>query len=192
LTWADVNGRGFAASLIVVVTDCSDPFVDCLVSGFGDLEGPGSLNASLVVTNLTSGTVDIEMFGYADLDLAGSSLGDTAELLPTRFGPRHTVREGGTTSVTFAVDDLTAPFRATLFGVLRDALNDADVDDLDGSGFPLGPADVTIAVQVSRTLGPAGSSGDDAALNMALELDWPFFLDGFESGNTSVWSSSFP
>ena len=89
------------------------------------------------------------------------------------------IHDGGTTIDAFAFPGVDR--QVTAFPVLRDALNDAGLTNLDGTGLPFAPADFTGAWQ-----GPLPDPGGAFAVNRSI------FVDGFEFGNVSAWSSQVP
>ncbi|MEM7352358.1 MAG: hypothetical protein AAF657_16270 [Acidobacteriota bacterium] len=176
LTWDDVNGDGFAAELVVDVRDCSIPG-DCLATSPG-----GNVLTSLTLTNNSGASLDIQVFTYFDFDVAGSAAADAAAL-GNVFGPSIGIDDGAT-----HVDVLTfnRDLQVTVFADIRDELNDTDVDNLDGSGLPFGPADFTAALQEQEVIPAAGV----ATLTEGIFLDTGIlFVDGFETGDTSLWSA---
>ncbi|WP_395376870.1 hypothetical protein [Marinicella sp. W31] len=139
LTWADVDGRGlFSAELVHVLDEES-------TSG-------ATLTNTMTLTNISLATVDINLFQYADFDVAGAS-NDEASLnndpdyialtdnATANSINTAEIRAAGNTNYQVTVYSTTDPL------VLRAFLNDTALNDLDNTGLPFGPADFTGAFQ---------------------------------------------
>lgn len=138
LEWSDPGQSGlFSAVLALEVID----------SGVGE----GNLFQSLAIVNTGSTALSIELFHYTDLNVAGSSNGDSAALDAAPDGISMTVRDGldSASLVAFGADAFHV---GRSNRVLRD-LTDDRVDDLDGSGLPFDSGDFTAAFQWSQTVG---------------------------------------
>ena len=112
------------------------------------------------------------LHGRRDEDLPGFRL-------PLDAGPDVDGHTGQLGAVDLAFPGVDR--QVTAFPVLRDALNDAGLTNLDGTGLPFAPADFTGAWQ-----GPLPDPGGAFAVNLSI------FIAGFEFGNTSEWSSQVP
>ncbi|MDH3404018.1 MAG: hypothetical protein OES32_14525 [Acidobacteriota bacterium] len=178
LTWADVDGRGlFSAEALAVIV--SFP--------------PGSvLYHTLGVGNLSGGNLDLHVFAYLDMDMDGDAAGDSA----IEAGPfsleiterSRAVYQGATGPDAYRVDAWPA---------VRDALNDAVVDDFANTGLPFGPGDFSGAFQWNRVLPVGGYRAFHTGT--CVNTDEPpcdigdlVFDDGFETGDTSNWDAVVP
>ena len=175
LTWNNICGAGLQG--LVFLRDCSSDFCSLggqgpwgeVIAEYDPIPGAGFLGGAE------------SLFVYFDFDVNGTAGSDTAvSLIGGGFGPpgMH-IRDGGTTIDAFAFPDVDR--QVTPFPDLRDALNDAGLTNLDGSGLPFVPGDFTGAWQ-----GPLPDPGGGFAVNRSI------FVDGFEFGNTSAWSSQVP
>ena len=178
LTWADVDARGlFSATLTVTILDGA----------------PGAiLVQELDIANLTASDLDLQIFQYTDMDMDTSAGGDSAvAVTPTQIEISETAvaQYHGVGFDAFQVED---------WPILRDALNDIDVDDLVNTGLPFGPDDFTGGFQAGVSVpgeGGAASFVVGICLNTGttecLEgVD--IFADGFESGDAILWTSTSP
>jgi len=147
LTWADVDGRGFAAQLINVVADVGGP--------------SGTLTSSLTLTNNTGGALTIDLFWYVDGDIAGSAGGDSAVL--TTSPTLITVSDGAETLEMLGGGN--DAFQVLAWPGIRDLLSDAALDNLNNSGLPFGPGDFTAAMQWSSVV-----INNAAAMNFGANL----------------------
>jgi hypothetical protein len=184
LEWTDVDGRGFDATLQVYIGDCRVPF-SCYYIGQGAY---GLATSFFSLTNQNPGPLDFELFVYADIDVAGSSADDSADSL-SFFSTEHTISiSEANKSVVFNTTLDQVAFKVTPFEDLRNDLTDADVDDLDGSGLPFAPGDFTGAFQFGVQVG----AGETVIFLSDFYINFPFFADSFEIGNTSNWSDTVP
>jgi hypothetical protein len=193
LTWNDLNGQGLGAQTLLVALDCM--VENCI---------PGHIPSGvfLIQTQLFNPSllpVDLSLFVYQDLDLGVSFGDDTATLAPP-------ILTGFETSMTLSSPDQEASTRARatnvslqpfgsppayevgLPGTLKAMLDDAALTELSNSGLPYGPADLGMVHQWDLTI-PAQSS---VFVLMETAFDPVVFADGFESGDTSVWSATTP
>ena len=177
LTWSDVGGRGlFDAELTTTVFE-SDGGTTSIIQH------------DLALTNIGSESFDIHVFGYLDYDLINDIINE-AELVndpdlirvtnENTFGEFH-----GVGAVEFQA---TSTFS---FQSLRDLMVDGQPTQLDGSGLPFGPDDWEGAFQWNATIAPASSETFTKIYTIDREIESSsIFADGFESGDTSAWSSS--
>lgn len=183
--WTDVGGRGlFSASESVYLTS----------TGMG-----AYALMQLMVTNLSaSNPLTIELFHHLDVDLtsAGSNSAKKAEWTPARI--IRISDQAGNSADYLTTDDTDRFLVAALgSGSVESLLEDADLDDFDGSGLPFSLGDVTAGYQVQRVVPPSGSMGMVVivAINSPQQCDgFPNGLhcDGFESNDFQPWSSSMP
>lgn len=140
LDWADVDGRGFAASLVNVIADGGGP--------------SGTLTSALTVTNNGSTPLTIDIFWYVDADVAGSAGGDSA-VLTTDPSVIDIDDTGETLQVLAGGNDF---YQVAAWPAIRDLLSDTALDNLDNSGLPFGPDDYTSGMQwTSVTIDPGAS-----------------------------------
>ncbi len=146
LTWANVDGRNLLdIEATITITD---------VGG-----GNAELQVSAEVSNISGGAVTADFFLYIDPDLDGNGLNDSAVLV----GP-------GQVEVTnSSVWNFSAPssdaYQVTEFADLALSLDDAALTNLNNSGLPFGPGDVTMAFQwSSQAIAAAGSAVFPATL----------------------------
>jgi len=160
VTWNDVDNRGFRAVETNVVTNGGGP--------------SGQVVFSLTLTNLSdTAPLGIDVFNMADMDLGGTTEGDTAVLLSANDRMRLT--EGADTA-EYGAEGADAFLVLTYQGSsglpdVRARLSDAVVDNFDNSGLPFGPGDFTGGFQWATTvIPPSGSATFVAgiAVNMAL------------------------
>lgn len=172
LGWSDVDFTGrIDAELMITVTDL----------GGGT---SARLEEELLITNTSGAPLTVNVFGYADLDLTNESVDDSAVLLSA---PSLMRVSDSSTSMRFEGIDPDA-FQVTetqVAGTLRDRFADGIPDDLDDSGLPFGPADWEGAFQWLDVVIPAG--GSFLATTIMAHESLPFFEDGFETGDTSMW-----
>ncbi len=134
--WADVDGKGFGATLSIGVFDYERPAAGFL--------------SELHLSYVGSTPLTVQIFHYLDVDVPGLSTNDRATSLTSRY-LRFT--DLGGSVVRYRSTDASR-YQVSAWPTLRDALNDADVDDLSNAGTPFGPGDVTAALQWSANLGP--------------------------------------
>ncbi len=173
LTWSDVDGRGlFDAQMFFFVS----------VSGSG-----GFLGTALTVTNISGSNLDLTVFPYADMDVDGSAGGDSA----IRFSPDTVI--ASETSEAWLSASPGIGYRVEAWPAVRDALNDNALDDFTGTGTPFGPGDFTAGFQQRRVLAPGQTYFYSLSTCVnSVCFGATIFLDGFETGDTSNWSSTIP
>jgi len=179
LEWTDVDGRGFDVRVQAWVADCRNPG-SCFDVGEGAY---GLVLFYVQVDNPNPSPLEIELFAYNDLDVAGSAGTDSAERQPF-FNTNNIVVSDGATDVGFYSNPETQ-YQVTPWQDLRTELNDTDVDNLDGSGLPFASGDFTGAYQFSLSI-PAN---DLTILTTGLYVNFPFFASGFDIGSTAGWAS---
>jgi hypothetical protein len=175
LEWTNVDGRGFDALLDIIVTDCA--VVSCFYPG-----EVATVLHYLIVQNTGGSLLDISVFAHVDPDLGGTSGGDLIFLTGESQNSRLTVMEGPS-SLVFANSDSDA-YQAAPFQLIRNELDDGDVDNLNNSGVPSGPNDLTLAEQFDFHIDPDTSE----QAFMPIGINNAIFIDGFESGDTSRWN----
>jgi hypothetical protein len=116
--------------------------------------GTADLAEQIRLTNVGNDVLTVSFFQYADFDLGGEAYGDVVELLNP-----NTVRQSGK---GWKVEEVMTPApdvaELNFFPItVDDRLDDLDLDDLVANGGPLGPSDVTWALQWTFTLDPRQS-----------------------------------
>lgn len=157
-TWTEVASMGADATLEVLIHDTS-----ALQDGT-----KGVTVWTLTVSNPTSQPQVINLFAYADLDLAYGSSDHTATLIEANNWMRI-VRghENGETFAHFRGIDADR-YVAGDYSDVRDLLDSPDPVTLDNSGLPFGPGDFAGAFQwQDRTLPAHGS----------LQFQWVISID---------------
>ncbi len=138
--WNNLDGKGFAVEERTTVIDG---------------EGPSGCFLTYVsVRNDNSTDKHFTTFQYLDPDLASSATGDSA----TSVGPRFVEFTDGASRLAYRAGAGTSHYQVAAYPALRNLLNDTSVTDLNDTGLPFGPGDVTVAYQFGPQLIPAGSS----------------------------------
>lgn len=126
-------------------------------------DGPGAtacrLEQRMTITNTGTRDLNISLFAYADLDANGSALMDTASLIPTTNFLRLRSEESGTfvDFSGFNAAAYQATTGASVMPVLRNLLNDVNLNNLANSGVPFGPSDSAFGLQFNLNV-PVGES----------------------------------
>lgn len=106
------------------------------------------------VTNEGNVDLDLEFFNYIDYDLNVTGGDDTASLLFPNPVFRLAVGDSsGLMNAEWRVLDADA-YQVGAFSSVRALLTDTDIDNLNNTGAPFGPADFSAAVQWKFTLAP--------------------------------------
>lgn len=133
-------------------TGLFDVTITYILTGGAVGSGTSDLAETIRITSLSSASLDFHFFQYSDFDLNGPG-GDTVTMVNA-----NTVRQTGQGIVSETVitpsPTLTelAYWSATL-----NKLNNANVDNLNGTGGPLGPGDVTWAFQWDTSIAAGGT-----------------------------------
>ena len=164
--------------------------------GFPNDPDRGDVLVTLTISNRSdTEPLAVDVFHFADLDLQPGFADDAALL--AEWTSSLTLIEVLDPGASFAhyqalnsAAYLVRPFGA---GDVAALLSDADVDDFDDSGLPFGPGDLTAGYQFSFEV-PPGLSG---YAYLQIGVNWNVrcrsshaghFCDGFEIGDTSLWS----
>lgn len=188
-TWNDVAARGlFSAVESTVVFNTESTYG--IPSGY--------VYMTLEITNLSgSSPLDLELFHFVDLDLAGAGSDSAALVELTPLTILGLTDPSGDTAQYLTAPNLTGylvrPFGATDVATV---LSDASVTNFDDTGLPFGPGDFTAGFQFSLSIPPA-DSGQVIALFMVNASAFcnnllGLYCDGFESNDFSIWSASQP
>jgi hypothetical protein len=118
---------------------------------------PGSSVSDLAdtvkVTNLSGGPLDFHLFKYADYDLFGTPGGDVALI----SGPNAIEQFDSVSGLTLdTIVNQYNRWEINTFPLLLNILNDGVATNLANATSPLGPADVTWALQWDLTLASSG------------------------------------
>ena len=153
ITWSNVSGRGFNASLALAITSLG--------------AGSGELVQTMTITNLNdAGPLTIDLFHGVDFDVNGTAGTDNGTLTSPNTYITFTDTTAGTAEYHAFNPSATAfmvrPFAATtdVFGLLGNAV----VDNLDNSGLPAASIDVTSAFQWSLVIPASGSASVSVAM----------------------------
>jgi hypothetical protein len=190
LAWADVAGRDlFAAQEMAVVYD----------GGFPGVPDKGNVFIQFIVHNLSSvAPLAIDLFHFVDFDLQPTAGDDRATLGEWTYSGLIDLRDAGGNFANYQAFQPTS-YLVLPFGSADVAarLADDDLDDFDDSGLPFGPGDFTAGYQFTRVVPPSGSTEIQIQLSVnwstrCLSSDVGLLCDGFEIGDTSVWSQTVP
>jgi hypothetical protein len=129
------------------------------VNGISD--GYGVLTQTLTVFNTTNHAINVNLFNYQDIDLAGTSSNDSAVL---NSGNVIRVTDGNTGWV--ANYEGTNAFSVGGFASIRDVLSNGSLDNLTNTGLPFGPGDFTGAFQWNFDLSEGGAATASATLTI--------------------------
>jgi hypothetical protein len=124
-----------------------------------------SLTIAFTFQNLTSGNLNVQFYSYLDLDLAGSSSGDSARV-SGRDDQIITVTTPGSSAYQAATAQYIASatnhirYQIGAFPTVRDLLTNATAEFLANTDPTFGPGDFTGGHQWGTTLAPAGGPQD--------------------------------
>ncbi len=109
-----------------------------------DNEGPsGGFLSVMHATNNNASPRQFTLFHYVDLDLAGTTAGDTGEMLAP-----YTMRfADGTSHALYRFWPSASHFQVAAWPALNALLTDGTVTNLNDTGLPFAPGDVTAAFQ---------------------------------------------
>jgi len=124
---------------------------------FGGAAGSGdsSLGEFVLVTNTGTSPIALSWFEYTDYDLSDGAGGDTA----TAGGTSGLTQTDAFTTAGIGAGPPATHFEVDFFSATLDLLNDAAPTTLSDGTVPLGPGDITHALQWDVTLGPGDSLG---------------------------------
>lgn len=129
--------------------------VDITYTLIGGAPGSGTseIGEIIRVQNLTNSAMSFHLFEYDDFDLAGTAGGDSAMLLN---GSTIMQWENLTTAMVGTVPPFDR-WEIASFPTILAKLTDGVPDDLANGTSPLGPGDMTFAMQWDRVIGPNGT-----------------------------------
>jgi hypothetical protein len=125
--------------------------------------GSGFLDISqmVIITNDTRTPIEFHLFKYSDLDAAGYPGGDTVQLGTNIRGLFNEAAE--TSAVNSLIETVVTPganrAEVGFLGQTLTKLNNNGPDNLDNTRGPLGPGDVTYAMQWDLIIPPTNSVG---------------------------------
>ena len=186
LAWNSVTADGLGVQELTAVTDAG-------VAGSPD---GGYVVSQLAVSNPGASSVTVDVFHYLDMDLAGTSTGDSATLI--EYPNLIEITDSSTGVTANYVGAGADALQVRPFAQLRTLLNDSAPTNLDNSGLPFAAADFTGGFQwASRTLAPGETLIIAVGTSVGVELRCltpvsGVFCDAFESGDTSFWSQIQP
>jgi hypothetical protein len=129
------------------------------VNGIGN--GYGVLTQTLTVFNTTNHAINVNLFNYQDIDLAGTSSNDSAVL-----NSGNVIRVTDANTGWVANYEGTNAFAVGGFSSIRDILSNGSVDNLSNTGLPFGPGDFTGAFQWNFDLSTGGAATASATLTI--------------------------
>jgi hypothetical protein len=118
--------------------------------------GVSDISETIVITNTGQSTLNISFYQYSDFDLGGT----VADADVRFFGAGNNTASQTDIGVTISETILTPQpdlVEANFFSTTRDALEDAVITNLNNDPGPLGPGDLTWAVQWDLTIAPGAS-----------------------------------
>jgi hypothetical protein len=152
----DAAGR-FNATLIYQIT--------------GQGGGNAFVTQNMTIQNLTAAPLEINLFHYADLDLAGTFNNDSVTGGFSGLDGELIITDGGTTGYFSAV--APTAFQVTGYPVLLSLLFDAAVTNLNNTGSPTSNFDFTAAYQWTRTVQVDGQITVSSVLGIGLPTPIP-------------------
>jgi hypothetical protein len=111
------------------------------------------INESIRIINNTTNSADFHFFQYSDFDLNGTSGGQSVQFSP----PQVTQTLGSVWSASQIVTATPNHSEAAFFNATLNSLNDGVATTLNDNLGPVGPGDVTFALQWDFTLAAGGS-----------------------------------
>lgn len=133
-------------------------------------DGHGYLRTDWSLTNLTDGSLPVELFNYVDFDVAFDSSNDTALL--TSFGPSYGQIKamdsdaGKQFSITAAGAGLSA-WEIGVWPWTVYSLTDDEISNLSSATSPNGPDDMAGAFQYTLNLGGGQTAGGYTVLEVS-------------------------
>jgi hypothetical protein len=190
MSWNDLDGQGLQAFALASALDCQTPLV-CIPGH----EPTGALLIRAQFSNPGPSPAEVSLFIFQDLDVGGSFLGDTARSAPPILANEVAMtlvsptQEAYTRAFSNSPTAQTPHFAVGEQSAIRALLDDAAITELSNTGLPFGPGDLGMVHQWDFTI-PAASLSPIAV--METDFDPVVFADGFESGDTLVWSATTP
>lgn len=114
----------------------------------------GTVTSAMTISNTGSAPLSLSLFNYVDIDNNGAG-GDSGALV----GPnRIDISDGTVGDIVQLLGVGADAFQVDAFPTLRGLLEDGVVDNLDNSGLPFGPGDISAAYQWDLEIGPGESA----------------------------------
>lgn len=137
LSWSDLAGTGLDVTVVTTLAATS--------------ASAASVTHELTVHNTNASPVTMALFAYADLEVGGTSAGDSATSVSAT---EMTVTDSA--SISFVGPGADA-YQVEAYPDLRDALDDAATTTLSSTGLPFGPGDWSGAYEWDLSI-PAGAT----------------------------------
>jgi hypothetical protein len=133
--------------------------VDYLLNGSAPGSGQSDIGESITINNTSGGALNFHFFQYSDFDLSATPGGEIVTLSTNQFGLVNQVDQQ---DATMTLQETVATPGANhgegaFFPTTLNALNDALPTTLSGALGPVGPGDVTWALEWDLTI-PDGQS----------------------------------
>jgi len=162
-------------------------------------ENGGTRTDSVIITPVAPGPLAVSSYTVDDDNLGNSSgngngradCGETIELFIElrNSGAGTSLSTAATVSTTDPA--ATFPFNTTSgYGDIAGGATAVNLDDFDMTLDPMMPLAHTLTLDLAITASNGGPW--NTSLGLPVICDIPFFSDGFESGDTSAWSSTEP
>jgi len=135
--------------------------VDYMLTGFAPGSGISDIGESIRITNATATALEFHFFQYADFDLAGTATSDVVQLGKNLHGLfNEAFQQKGTEELTETVATPGANHgEVAFFSQTLGELNDALATTLNDNAGPVGPGNVTWALEWDLTIAPGSSVG---------------------------------
>jgi hypothetical protein len=136
------------------------------LNGTSPPNGISDIEETIKISNLTAAPLDFHFFQYSDFDLLNTEDGEVVELGKFKGLFYVASQVDGDLALT---ETVTAPGakhgEVDYYHETRDRLNDEDVTTLNDNVGPVGPGDVTWALQWDFTIAPSGQIGSQVVIS---------------------------
>jgi hypothetical protein len=133
--------------------------LDYVLRGGTPGSGTADLNEQVTINNLSGAPLALHFFQYSDFDLNGTAGGDTVQLGKNGSGLYNLADQ--TKGATTLAETVTTPGanegEAAFFNSTLVKLNNGVADTLNNNAGPVGPGDVTWALEWDTTIATGGS-----------------------------------
>jgi len=164
------DSENYAGDTATLDWNSSIPLFDATLSiNIGDFGAgtPGAgVTETMVITNTSTLSYELNVFNYLDANVGGTAGGDSASLLPA--SAMAVFDDTDDAGLLFFGPGATT-YRVEPFADLRDALLDGVADDFSDTGLPFGPGDFTGAYQWTMPLSP----GETITLTEIISIQVP-------------------
>jgi hypothetical protein len=136
--------------------------VDYHLTGFSVGSGQSDIAETITITNSTASPLDFHFFQYSDFNLNGTAGGDTVQLgknLRGLFNEADQSKGPGFALTETVVSPGANHGEAAFYNQTLTKLNDAGPTTLNDNAGPVGPGDVTWALEWDFTIAPGSSVG---------------------------------